>query len=210
LILLGILLPLISKADSWFNPQVKTYYSENKEYKLIITPKGFTLNYHQWQYYKSNRHPQTKEFLQKKEEFLQNILPQDTISNPSCIAELYQINKTDTILLWIKPLLNNYCPIHAIVANNGSSIATFDNWYSIGHGINVFVVYNENGEARRTSKLDEITPYPLNDYMTTITSIYLRKEAKYIDNDMIEIVFATENDLQTKRVYNIRSLEFEK
>ena len=208
LILMGILVSMIAKADVWENPRIKSYYSENKEYKLVITPKIAPDKYYQWNYYKSNKHPQTKKILRKKEKFMQDISGQDTILIP-CTAELYRINETDSILIWKKILLNDCCPVYAIIANNGSSIATFDNWYSTGYGVNIFVVYNEKGEAKRTYKLEEISPFPLNDYSMSISSLYWRKEVRFIDNERIEIVFGTENEKLAERIYNIKKYEFE-
>ena len=208
LILFGLLISMIAKADTWDNPRVKAYYSDNKEFKLIITPRKTSGKYYIWDYYKSNNHPQTKKILRKKEKFMRSISAQDTILIP-CKGELYRIEGTDTILIWERTLLNDVCPVYAIVANDGSSIATFDNWYSTGYGVNVFVVYDEKGNAKKTYKLDEISPFPLNDYSMSISSLYWRKDVRYIDNEKIEIVFATDDNKTTKRIYNLKRLEFE-
>lgn len=207
-ILIGLFVSMIAKADVWDNPRIKTYYSESKEYKLIITPKVIPDKYYQWDYFKSNKYPQTKKNLRRKEKFMQNISGQDTILIP-CTAELYQINKTDSVLVWKRTLLNDICPVNAIIANDGSSVATFDNWYSTGYGVNVFVVYDEKGNAKKTYKLEEISPFPLNDYMMTISSLYWNIGEKYIDNEKIEIIFSTEDDRTISRIYNIKKLDFE-
>lgn len=207
-ILLGLFISMLSKADEWIIPQVQTYYSENKEYKLIITPKVTPDKYYEWVYYKNNKQPQTEKILREKEKFMQNISKQDTILIP-CIAELYRTKGTDCILVWESILLNENCPVYAIVANNGSSVATFDNWYSIGYGVNVFVVYNEKGKAKRTYNLEEITPFPLNDYSISTSSLFWRKEVRYVDIDRIEIVFESEKGKTIKKIYNINKFEFE-
>jgi len=208
LILLGLFVSMIAKADTWDNPGIKTYYSENKEFKLIITPKKTSDKYYLWDYYKTNKHPQTKKILKQKEKFMRSISEHDTIRIP-CTGELYQINGTDSVLIWKRPLLNEVCPVYAIVANDGSSIVTFDNWYSTGYGVNVFVVYDENGNAKKTYKLEEISPFPLNDYSMSISSLYWKKDVRYIDNDRIEIIFETDENKTTKRIYNLKRLEFE-
>lgn len=208
LILIGLFVSMIAKADVWDNPRVKIYYSKSKEYKLIITPKVIPDKYYQWDYFKSNKHPKTKNILRRKEEFMQNISGKDTILIP-CTAGLYQINKTDSVLVWKRPFLNDICPVYAIIANDGSSVATFDNWYSTGYGVNVFVVYDENGNAKKTYKLEEISPFPLNDYMMTISSLHWNIGVEYIDNEKIEIIFGTEDDRKISRIYNIKELEFE-
>ncbi len=209
LILFGLLISIVVKADIWDNPRISTYYSENKEFKLIITPKMSSDKYYLWHYYKSNRHPQTKKILRKKEKFMRNISDQDTILIP-CTAELYRMKGTDSLLIWKRTLWNDVCPVNAIVANDGSSIATFDNWYSTGYGVNVFVVYDETGNAKKTYKLEEISPFPLNDYMMSISSLHWNNAERYIDNGKIEIVFVTENNRQITRIYNTKNLAFEK
>ena len=209
LILFGLLISIVVKADIWDNPRISIYFSENKEYKLIITPKMSSDKYYLWDYYKSNRHPQTKKILRKKEKFMRNISDQDTILIP-CTAELYRMKETDSLLIWKRTLLNDVCPVNAIVANDGSSIATFDNWYSTGYGVNVFVVYDETGNAKKTYKLEEISPFPLNDYMMSISSLHWNNAERYIDNGKIEIVFVTENNRQMTRIYNTKNLAFEK
>jgi len=198
-----------TKADVWANPKVMTFFSENRQFKLIIKPEIVPDKYYLWNYYKSNKHPQTKRGLRKKEKFMQNISRQDTVLIP-CTAELYRVNGADSVAIWKRPLLNRICPVYAIVANDGSSIATFDNWYSTGYGVNVFVVYNEKGDVKSTYKLDEISPFPLNDYMGTISSLHWNLGNKYIDNERIEITFGTKQDKQKKRIYNTKYLKFEK
>lgn len=193
LILGGLLISIKVKADTWDKPKVMIYYSENKEFKLIVTPKRIYDEYYYYNFYRGKNRPPTK---------------QDTISF-FCTAELYKINEGDSVLIWKRSLLNNDCPIYAIVANDGSSIATFDNWFSVGYGVNVFVVYDEKGNAKKTYKLEEISPFPLNDYSKSITSLYWRRDARYIDNKRIMILFVTSDDNVIKRIYNMNRLEFE-
>lgn len=209
LILSGILVSMIAKADFWESPSVKTYYSENKEYKLVITPKLIPDKYYQWDYYKSTRYPQTKKILRKKEKFMRKISAQDTILIP-CTGELYRIKGTDSILIWKRTLLNDVCPVNAIVADDGSSIVTIDNWYSTGYGVNVFVAYDEKGNAKKTYKLEEISPFSMNDYLMSISSIIWYDKVEYIENDKIEIVFETRDKRKKTMIYNTKELEFEK
>lgn len=140
---------------------------------------------------------------------MRNITAQDTVLTP-CTADLYKIDNSDSVLVWRRPLLNFVCPVYAIIANDGSSIATFDNWYSTGYGVNVFVVYDEKGDAKKTYKLEEISPFPLNDYPMSISSIQWNKREEYLDVERIEIVFGAEDNREKTRTYNMKKLEFEK
>lgn len=209
LILIGVFVTMNAKADFWDIPKIKTYYSENKEYKLVITPRIVPDKYYLWNHYKNGRYPQTRKILRKKERFMKNITGQDTITTP-CTAELYRLNGTECILVWKRKMLNYLCPFSAIVANDGSSIATFDNWYSIGYGDNVFVIYDNEGNTKRTYKLEEISPFALNDYLMTISSLYWNYKVRYIDDERIEIVFRTEDEKEIKRIYNTKVFGFEK
>lgn len=208
LIFFGILVSTTARADIWDNPRVKTYFSENKEFKLIITPKMTSDKYYLWDYYKNNNHPQTKKILRKKEKFMRSISAQDTILIP-CTGELYRITGTDSVLVWERTLLNDVCPVYAIVSDDGSSIVTIDNWYYRGYGVNVFVIYDENGNAKKTYKLEEISPFSLNDYLMSISSIFWYDTVEYIENDKIELVFETRDKRTKTMIYNTKELEFE-
>ena len=48
LILFGLLVSMIAKADTWANPSVKTYYSDNKEFILIIKVSHFSTPHIMW------------------------------------------------------------------------------------------------------------------------------------------------------------------
>jgi hypothetical protein len=202
------LIPPIVKADVWDTPKEKVYYSENKSFKLIVIPTIIPEKYYQWNYFINSQVPFNKAGQRRKKHLLESITESDTILIP-CHGKLYRISGADTILIWERKLLNDNCPVHAIVSNDGSSVVTFDNWYSAGYGVNVMVIYNEIGDAKKTYKLEEITPYPLNDYTRTISSIWWRSGVRYINNDKIEIDFRNEKDIIIKRTYNTKQLIFE-
>ncbi len=208
-ILLGLLVPMVTKADIWPTPKVKTYYSENKAFKLVIRPRKVSPKYDTWDYYQHcPKQPHTKKFLRQKKRFMRKITAQDTILTP-CTATLYQINGQDSTLVWEQALLNKISPTDAIVANDGSSIATFDNWYSKGYGEHVFVIYNQDGLPQKTYKLEDISPFSLNDYEMSISSTHWYAERRYIDNKRIEIIFIAAEGKTKRRIYNIEKLDFE-
>ena len=202
-----VFIPYCSKADVWDSPKVKEYYSKNKKYKFVVFPKIVPDKYYKWKYYKETRELRRSK-QKKKVKFLNSITENDTIITP-CHGQLYYISGNDTILIWDRRLLNEESPVYAIVSNDGSSVVTFDNWYSTGYGGNVMVVYNEKGDALRSYKLEEISPYPLNDYLISISSIHWLSDAYFIDNTRLEIVFMNENKHTKNRIYNTKILDFD-
>jgi len=198
----------ICKADSWAPYKMKEYYSENKEYKLVVTPQFTPKNYSDWIYFKKTTNIHNKVIDRKRKKFFDALTENDTVLIP-CNGKLFHIIGTDTTLIWKRKLLNEISPVFAIVSNDGSSVVTFDNWFSNGYGGNVMVVYNEKGDAKKTYSLSDISPYPLNDYVTSISSIWWSAGAKYIDTDRIKIEFHTEKKDTTTRIYNAKLFVFE-
>lgn len=199
----------ISTADSWGPCKIKVYHSENNKYKLIVTPRFVPDKYFEWDSFRKRAEIYNKAIDRKRAKFFKSLEEKDTVIIP-CSGKLILIEGTDTTLVWERKLLNEISPVSAIVANDGSSVVTFDNWFSYGYGKNVMVVYNEKGDAKRTYSLSDISPYALNDYFTSVSSIWWRAGAKYIDNDRFGIEFHTELKDTTTRIYNAKLFEFEK
>ena len=175
---------------------------------LVVTPAVVPVNYGLWKDYTSEQKNPSKKFNRRKNKFLKSITPNDTIKKP-CIAILYKLSNTDTILIWEKTLLNEVCPVDVIVANDGLSIATFDNWFSKGHGENVFTVYNNKGNVYAKYRLKDISPINISNYLTSVSSINWYKNAHYISNDRLVITFICADKNEIQRVYNIETLSFE-
>ncbi len=203
-----LIIPFTGKADVWSKPSVKEYYSQNRNYKLVVYPTITPEKYAEWNNYRNLDTQLSKSEQKKKERFLSSLTASDTVLIP-CTGILYHVSGNDTVRIWERKLLNSVCPVTANVSNNGSSVVTFDNWYSNGYGVNVMVVYNEKGDAKRTYKLEEITPYPLNDYFTSLSSIWWNAGTRFIDNDRIEIGFQNEKHAVIKRIYNTKTYMFE-
>jgi len=178
-------------ADTWQPPTIKTYFSQNGKYMIKVIPTEYPDKYWDWK--------QSKE----KKKYSKS----DTTLIP-CHAILYHIYKNDTIHIWNKPLVNRVAPISAIVANDGSSIATFDNWSNLGYGNDVFVIYNENGELINKYELEFFSPFDIDDYMISVSSIWWRCGEKYSKSGLIEICCATAES-EKLIYYNIQTKEFE-
>lgn len=202
-----VFIPHHTKADVWDSPKVKEYYSKNKKYKFVVFPRIIPDKYYKWKYYKETKELRRSQ-QKKKIRFLNSTTESDTIVTP-CHGQLFYISGNDTTLIWDRRLLNDVSPVYAIVSDDGSSVVTFDNWYSAGYGNNVMVVYNGKGDALRSYKLEEISPYPLNDYLISLSSIHWLSDTKFIDNVRLEITFKNTNGQTKNRIYNTKILDFE-
>jgi hypothetical protein len=140
-------------ADFWGTPEIIVAYSQNKEYMLKVYPKEYPKNY----------------FTAKYQRQLRKGIATDSIV-PSH-AVLYRISNSDTIEVWNKPLVNSQSPVNAIVANDGKSVITIDDWHSKGYE-HTFVVYGESGELIEDFELKDISPFPLEQYVRYISSIH--------------------------------------
>ncbi len=177
-------------ADTWKNPEIIVAFSQNREYMLKVYPIKYPENYYTRKY---------------KRQYKKGII-KDTIV--PCHAVLYKISNLDTIEIWNKPLVNKESPVNVIVADDGKSIVTFDNWHWIGRS-HTMVIYGQNGNIIRDYELKEISPFPLDTYLHSISSVFWGCKGKYIDNNRVEVCFENENNEILKRVFNIELKEFE-
>jgi len=184
-------------ADLWEPAEIFVTYSENKEYMLVIYPEIIPKNYHTSGYKRIYKGEVVKDTVQP------------------CHAILYHILNTDTVVIWNKFLINNTSPVSAVVANDGKSIVTFNEWGWLGL-THTIVIYGELGELVKDISLEEISPFPINEYSSGRPSIFWsgegenwRGKGEYLDNDRIEIYFVNKENEVRKRIVNIRNGTFE-
>ena len=177
-------------ADTWLPPKIKTIYSVNKEYMLTVYPREYPKNYFTAKYQRQYKKGKVK----------------DTIK--PCHAILYHTSDSDTIEIWNKPLVNNVSPVNAIVANDGKSVITIDDWHSKGFK-HTFVIYGEGGELIGDFELKDISPFPLEQYGRSVSSIDWDEKVEYLDNDRVEILFRNKEGEEQKRIFNIKTRAFE-
>jgi hypothetical protein len=195
-ILIGLFIGITLQtfADEWIKPIIKSYFSENGNYMIKVFPTEYPEKYGDW--------------LNSKPDKKKRFSVEDTTVT-LCHAILYQIEKADTIEIWNKKLINKLAPMMIIISNDGKSFVTFDNWCSLGYGSDVMVVYDERGEVIKKYKLEDFSPFPINKYKMTILSIWWRCNAKYINNQTIEICFKDEKENIKSRIYHILTNKFE-
>lgn len=177
-------------ADYWGSPKIITTYSDNKEYMLMIYPIKYPNNY----------------FTAKYQRQLRKGIITDSIVPAHAV--LYRISNSDTIEVWDKPLVNSQSPVNAIVANDGKSVITIDDWHNKGYE-HTFVIYGEDGELIKDFELKDITPFPLDQYLHSISSIHWGGNVEYLDNGRVEILFKSEKGKEQKRIFNIKTSAFE-
>ena len=182
-----------SGADEWPIPEIKRYYSINGHYMLKVIPTKIPTKYYQWREAKPK----------KKAKFS----PSDT-TIIHCHASFFKIDK-DTTEIWTRNLINSIMPMEVIIADDGKSFVTFDNWSSLGYGPDVMVIYDGEGNLLKRYRLDDFTPFPLNSYTISVTSIWWRCGSNYIDNYSINICFQNDQKKLIKKQYNLTKLEFE-
>lgn len=79
--------------------------------------------------------------------------------------------------VWAAPLVNDISPTHVIVADDGRYVVTFDNWYSVGHGENVIVIYRADGSLVRTMALTGLIPQMVKDSLShSVSSVRWKKD----------------------------------
>ena len=203
------------KADEWPRAKTTYYYSENKAYMLKVVPTNNSPNKNSLKFF--SEHPEAKkDYLRVHAEKPGNRESEilDTVIK-TCHGLLYKTSSTDTTLIWEKELVNKLSPVTAIVSNDGKSVLTFDDWLGIGYGNNVMVIYNEAGDLIKSYQLHDISPYPINDYDRSVSSINWNGPNwnytnKYIDSERIEINFKNKKGNSISRIYNVRLLAFEK
>ena len=57
-------------------------------------------------------------------------------------------------------------------------------------------------------QLEDFSPFPINEYKASVSSIWWNCGAKYIDNQTIEICFLNESKISKTRQYNLTTKEF--
>lgn len=187
-------------ADEWIKEYRKVYTSQNGIYELVIEPTHIPENYEN-EILKRKKHP---------EKYLNSPM-KDTIVQ--CHAKLYK--KTGHLglpeLIWKKDLVNPVAPYEAMITNDGKYVITFDDWYNVGYGENVMVVYGENGEILKKYGLNEITHLNKNQLSVSVTSIwwYFGHETYSEKPEKVKILIIDKNSEIEERIYNLDKLEFE-
>lgn len=110
-------------------------------------------------------------------------------------------------LIWNENLINSIAPESAIVSNDGKYLTTFDNWASLGYGVNVLVVYDLKGMLIKRHNLEEISPFPINRYMISVSSMWWRCGAEFVDERNVKLCFLDKEKNVEIRNYSLQELK---
>jgi hypothetical protein len=181
-------------ADVWLPSQPRCYYSLNKKYCLKVFPTIIPHKYYKWKFAKPAKQRSFKAC--------------DT-TILFCHATLYQINGTDSTVLWDKKLINQDSPLSVLVSDDGRYFITFDEWGFVGVGDHVMAVYNSKGEMPKKYGLEEISPIPIKDYFyQSVSGISWKCGTRFLNNSQIEICFRNGENGFLLRTYDLDKLVF--
>lgn len=155
-----------ARADSWSAPSTEIYLSEAKSHRLSVTPSPIEsgLAY----FTEELRASEQGEVVER--------------TRPLAMLERKDDNG-NWQPMWAKPLINHVAPVSALVSNDGSYFATFDNWHSVGFGENVIVLYTGEGELVASYALTDLVSEEYIAALPSTTSSVRWAKDKRIDED---------------------------
>ncbi|NOT88368.1 MAG: hypothetical protein HOP03_09295 [Lysobacter sp.] len=131
-------------ADSWPPPRTQRYYSADGNVQIVIVPRALAGNL---------------EYFQDK---VDGKSPAGQRPGSNIMAPFARVSRrTDGgrwTTLWQQSLVNDVAPVHAMAANNGKYLVTFDNWHSMGHGTDAVAIYGTGGRLIRKYALTDFLP----------------------------------------------------
>ena len=166
----ALLCATVAWADSWSPPHTQRYTSADGNIQAVIVPRALAGNF---------------EYLRDKVDG-KPFAGQRLGSN---IAEAFaQVSRRTAdgswITLWRQSLVNDVAPMHALVANSGKYLITFDNWHHRGYGTDAVVIYDARGRLIRKCALNDFLPLSYIETLpTTVSSIHWGREHFLFDDE---------------------------
>jgi hypothetical protein len=135
---------VVAVADTWLPPETKVYESADHHLRFTVTPRDIAnpLGYFDGQVKHEN-------------------LPGQRPGSPQTFARgvLVRVDAANhQTMLWDRHLVNDVAPVEALVSNSGRFVVTFDDWFFVGTGDHVVVIYGEGGSIIRVLTLADILP----------------------------------------------------
>lgn len=178
-------------ADFWDSPKTVDYYSADSSYFVRVVPTFIPAKYYNW-----------REASAKKK---RRYAPTDT-TIVYCHATLFHRTGKQVEAVWHQDLINQKAPVKALVSNDGRYVVTLDNWASVGYGVDVVVVYDQHGALSKRVNLETVSPYPINQYFRSISSLWWRCGATLPNNNSLELCFVDKDKHTVSKQYTLPEL----
>ena len=173
-----------SHADFWLPPTCTDYYSPDSSVYIHVVPACVTL------------------FKKNKLKHLDSCSGDCIVPKP-CKATIYKHIGND--LLYSFTLKNLFAPQKVFINNNGTYIITINDWGSAGTGDNVLVIY-KNGNLKKNFSLLEISPIKIDNYYTTVSSIWWFAKLEFLNDNVCKITFQDINRQQFEKYFNLKKM----
>ena len=131
-----------ARADSWTPPARQLFLSPAKTARLTVIPREIASPLAYFDDKVKGREPAGQ--ASGGERHARGIVERRTSSG--------------WVTVWQGPLANEVSPVSALVSDDGTHVVTFDNWHSMGFGLNVVVIYRADGTVVRSLRLEDILP----------------------------------------------------
>ncbi len=133
---------LPSPSDKWPLPQMKRFYSPNRQYLFRVDPRKLEGQL---------------EYFEDKAAGRENPGAVKGVKDNYCKGTLFKLDPNGKqTLLWSRRLENEVAPVSGLVADSGQFVVTFDNWHSMGYGNDVVVIYGADGVMIKKFALEDI------------------------------------------------------
>jgi hypothetical protein len=146
----------LSWADSWVPPRTKQYISEEGTSRAIIVPRALAGSF---EYFRDKADGKASAGQRADSNIRQ---PFARMSRRTAEGRW--------ITLWQQSLVNDVAPVHALVANGGKYLITFDNWHHRGYGPDAVAIYDARGRLVRKYALIDFLPISFIETLKTSTS----------------------------------------
>lgn len=161
------------RADSWRLPKTEKYYSQNKKYRVEVTPRAIE--------------SQLRYFEDKVEGTEPAGRPRGgALTGPRAsigVRQFLRYGRQTTF-----PLVNDVAPVDVAISDRGDYIVTFDDWHQMGYGDSVVVIYRSDGHVVRRFALNDLVAASDTEHFTHSVSSIMWRDGYRIDSDLSQLV----------------------
>jgi len=156
----------IARADQWLPPGEAEYLTADKRFRFRVIPRGIASPLAYFEDKVAGR----------------SAAGQEPSSSQQCngVLEFRQSKWRAYHPVWRRALVNDVSPVSAVVSDDGTYVATFDNWHSTGYGPTTLTIYGANGSTVRSFGLYEfLLRNEIERLSRSVSSIHWFNEARF-------------------------------